>query len=145
MNEDNEIPETDIMDPSLIWKNRKGEVVFAVKRKDQWGPVYYIFEKHEDRMEPQNRDKFHDCWELIRRAARLAGIPLYDIAEMKLLYKKATDKYVQETGEIPPEYPKQVDISVPIYDYASETLHHLVIGVSRMKIEEAEKKFKKRR
>jgi len=145
MSKENEEPETEILDPTMYWMNEKKEVVFAIKRKGLLGPVYYIFEKHEDRIDPKNRDKFHDFWELIRYTAKKIGIPLYDVAEMKLLYKKATDKYVKETGKVPPDYPEQVDISVPVYDHASETLHHIVIGVSKMKAEEAEKKFKKRR
>lgn len=88
---------TELLNPTTIWKNQKGEVVFALKRKAKYGPVYYIFEKHLENMDTVDRVKFEQVWKLVKMKAHDADVALYDVEEMKLLQKRAVDKYMKET------------------------------------------------
>lgn len=126
------MPDEEILDPTLAWKNKKGEVVFAIKRKDQWGPIYYIFEKHEDRIEPGNRAKFDDAWQVIKIAAGTLRIPLYDASELRLMYMRAIEEYTKKTGKDLPDN-KTIDLEIPVFDHATGEISNLVIGVTKTK------------
>ncbi|KKL91974.1 hypothetical protein LCGC14_1889350 [marine sediment metagenome] len=74
---------SDLLGPSIEVRNDKGEVIFAMKRKDTWGPTDYLFEKHEDRAgTEEDKAKLNEVVAGIAAMSRMAGFPLYDIGEI---------------------------------------------------------------
>ena len=113
----------------LAWKNRKGEVVLAVKNKKEYG--YYIFEFYPERVEKERREVVEDCWKALKALASAMHIPLYEMSEIMLLGNKATEIWLENNpGKMLPVWPEQIDVDVPIYDHASDRYGKLTVGIS---------------
>ncbi len=132
------IDPSDLMGANLEVYNSKGEVIFAMKRKDKYPPTYYIFETHEDKMDGEDdRAKFDQVFTVIKMVAARIGFPFYDMkeindalqAQMKAVMEteaaKEATKKVDESGE---QFIK--DISFKVFDHAKGTINTLTVGVS---------------
>lgn len=138
---------SDLLGASIEVRNKKGEVIFAMKRKDTWGPTYYLFEKHEDRAgTEEEKVKLNRAVAGIAAMSRIAGFPLYDVAEINDALRsktkaimeseegKAAQKLVNEGGgEVLESGIRRVfikDVSFNIFDHATGRLNELTVGVS---------------
>ena len=128
---------SDLLGPNLTVRNSKGEVIFAMKRKDKYPPMYYIFEKHEDRMDEEEKKKFDMMWPVMTGAAVVLGLPLYDMreigdgmeAQVKTIMK--TDEYKQAMkGADEGELVFVKDINFKIFDHATGNINTLTVGVN---------------
>lgn len=126
-----------LLGPSLVVHNSKGEVIFSMKRKDKYPPMYYIFEKHEDKMSEEEKEKFKQAWAMISGLAGLMGLPLYDMREIsdgmeaQVETIKKTDEYKEamkkaDSGEL--VFVK--DISFKLFDHATGNINTLTVGVN---------------
>lgn len=135
-----------LLGANLELRNSKGEIIFAMKRKTEYPPIYYIFEKHEDRMNEEEKEGFEKAWTLMRAAAAMMGFRLHDMREISDALE-AQIKAVMETEEgkaalkkVDPGGDEKVfikDISFKVFDHASGTLGTLTVGVSTMSAEGA--------
>ncbi len=138
---------SDLLGPSIAVRNDKGEVIFAMKRKDTWGPTYYLFEKHEDRAgTEEEKANLNRAVAGIAAMSRVAGFPLYDIREindalgaktktiMESPEGKAAQKLVNEGGgEVLESGMRRVfikDVTFNVFDHATGRLNELTVGIS---------------
>ena len=137
---------SDLLGPSIEVRNDKGEVIFAMKRKDTWGPTDYLFEKHEDRAgTEEDKAKLNEVVAGIAAMSRMAGFPLYDIAEinealsseiaavMESPEGKAAQKLVDEgRGELQDGVRRSFikDVSFNVFDHATGDINELTVGIS---------------
>ena len=128
-----------ILYPTIVLSNKKGERVFAFKKK-KYG--YWIFEKHGELMDQETREEFDQAWHLIRDLAFISKIPLYEISELNKKGREAVDRWTEATTKKPPIYKKQVDLEIFVLDHASGKTQKLVIGVSRIEDKGIEKIMK---
>jgi len=69
--------------PTLAVKNKKGEILFALKRKEEGDRLYYLFELHLDKeTDPEKREQLKEVWEKSKAIARILDIPLYNVEEI---------------------------------------------------------------
>ncbi len=133
-----------ILGANLELRNEKGEIIFAMKRKTKYPPIYYIFEKHEDRMNDEEKEGFEKAWAMIKVASAMMGYRLHDMreitdameAQLKAVmetdeFKKASKK-VDDGGD---EKAFIKDIHFKVFDHATGTLGTLTIGISTMSAE----------
>jgi len=129
------IEPSDLLGPNLTVHNSEGEVIFALKRKDKYPPTYYIFEKHEDRMDEDGKRKLDEAWSMISGMAGRIGFPLYDMKEINDAIE-AQMKAVSETDEFKEAMKKTddlafvKDISFKIFDHGTGSINTLTVGVS---------------
>ena len=131
----------DLIAPSIEVRNEKGEVIFALKRKDKYPPTYYLFEKHEDRMNDEEKQATKEAWEAISTVAGLIGFPLYDLREitdgltakakavMESKKGKAAQKKADETGEDT----FVEDVTFKVFNHSTGDIDNLTVGVSARK------------
>ena len=138
---------SDLLGAGIEVRNDKGEVIFAMKRKDTWGPTYYLFEKHEDRAgTEEDKAKLNRAVAGIAAMSRMAGFPLYDIKEvnealssrmdavMKSEGGKAAQKLVDGGGGEQLESGMRrvfiKDVSFNVFDHATGKINELTVGIS---------------
>ena len=138
---------SDLLGPSIVVRNDKGEVIFSMKRKDTWGPTYYLFEKHEDRAgTEEDKAKLNRAVAGIAAMSKIAGFPLYDIREindalegktkpiMESPEGKAAQKLVDEGGgeELPSGIRRVFirDVTFAIFNHANGEIDELTVGIS---------------
>ncbi len=126
------------MHPNIEWKNASGDVFFKLKRKEDWGPIYYVFEKNLELLSDEERTRFDAGWDLISMVASKAGFKLFDYveiieaveAQIKIVLESEDGKRAMaeadETGEL--VLVRDVDISV--FDHGTGRITSLTIGIS---------------
>jgi len=118
---------SNLLSPSLEVRNKRGEIIFSMKRKgEKYGQLYYLFEWHWDRVDSEMLGKVSATWELIKAISRQMSIPLYDINDV-------TKKIEEEIKRVPLGTTK--DISVPILNHATGKVNNLVVGIRREPLE----------
>lgn len=128
--------------PTLEGRNEKG-VFFRMKRKDEWGPTYYVFEKNMELLSKDEKKEFDEVWKLITDYAGKSGINLYDNAEimeavqsqmtkvMKSEDAKRALKKANEIGAVEIEDRVLVrDIEIRLFDHGTGRINSLTIGIS---------------
>ena len=127
-----------LMFANIEWKTASGEVVFRMKRKEEWGPTYYVFEKNLDVLSEEERAKFEEGGEAISGAAGLIGISLFDSREIMEAVEPQIKKVIQsedakramaeadKTGE----FVLVRDIDISLYDHGTKKITSLTIGIS---------------
>ena len=137
---------SDLLGANLEVRNEKGEIIFAMKRKDTYPPLYYLFEKHEDKMNDKEKKGFEQVWPLIKKGAAAMGFALHDMkeinealqAQIKAVIESKEGKAAREKAA--PGGDEKVfikDISFKVYDHATGNLGTLTVGVSTMSAEGA--------
>jgi hypothetical protein len=115
---------------NLVFRNKQGEVVLALKRKvdDRTGNLFYVFELHLDRVPTEELVRFQQAWDATKFFFFVQGIPLYDIEEI-------TEKILQKVKK-PPR--KTKEIAIRVRDHASGMMHTLVVAAHPAEGEENE-------
>jgi len=72
-----------LMYPDFSLSTKSGEVYFTMKKKDEWGPAYYVFEQNLELLSEEEKNEFKETWKFMKALAGLSGICLYDSAEIK--------------------------------------------------------------
>jgi len=128
--------EQGIIDPEIEYRNKQNKRILAIKRK-KYG--YFIFEFHPEQADLDIQDKIHEAFAMMKDAAYILGIPLYDIFEMQ---KKVDEQLGKMNREDLPEYEKQVDITVELMDHSSGRTDKLVLGISTLQKDRVDEVFK---
>ena len=133
-----EIEHSGLLDANMVFKNKDGEIVFSMKRKDNYDSLYYIFEKKEENMTAEEIPEFEKAFKVIVSGARMFGIPIYDSEELfdgvsgmtqVVLRSKEALRAVEKankTGKV--TLVKDVDIKV--FDHATGKIGTLTVGIS---------------
>ena len=130
--------ENKFMGSNFQMANEKGEIVFEMKRKEPRGPdgkaeIYYIYQIHEEHMDADQSFGFHKVFkEQILVAARLMGIGMFAYVEIA---ERANEQFMKmaKAGNIPDG--RQVDVTIEVYNHATDELVNLVVGISTKKVE----------
>ena len=129
---------TGLMYPNIEWKTASGDVFFKLKRKEEWGPTYYVFEKNEEFLSDEEKPRFKDGWEFISMVARLIGFKLFDHAEIMEAVEPQIKKVLEsedgrramaeadETGDLV----LVRDIEISLFDHGTREITSLTIGIS---------------
>jgi len=126
------------MHPNIEYSTKSGDVFFKIKRKDEWGPTYYVFELNEELLSDEEKTKFKEAWSIMKMGARVCGIKLFDSTEiMDALQAKIKEVLesddaeramaeADETGEI--VLVRDIDIS--LFDHGTGRVTSLTLGIS---------------
>ncbi len=129
---------SDLMHPNIEYSTKSGEVFFKLKRKDEWGPTYYIFEKNDEVLSDEEKTKFKEAFSIIKMGAKVCGIKLFDSAEIwEALSAKIKEVMTSEDAErAMAEADKKGeivlvrDVDISLYDHGTEQITSLTIGIS---------------
>jgi len=109
-----------------------------MKRKEDWGPTYYIFELNKEVLSEEEKNDFEKAWEFMRAVAGTMGIRLFDGSEIKdaILSKikevltsedaKRAMAEADKTGE----FVLVRDIDISLFNHATGRITSLTIGIS---------------
>lgn len=126
------------MDANLEFTNEAGEIIFTMKRKDNYNSLYYLFEKHEDKMSSEDKQKFEMAWDFITMAAALMKIPLYDSNELvegimgmaKSILESEEGEHAMDKADNTGERVLVRDIDIKIFDHGTGRIDNLTVGIS---------------
>lgn len=127
-----------LMHPNMEYSTKSGEVFFKMKRKDEWGPTYYVFEKNEEVLSDEEKTMFKEAWSIIKMGAKVCGIKLFDSAEiMEALQAKIKDVLISEDAERAMAEADETgeivlvrDIDISLFDHGTGRVTSLTIGIS---------------
>ena len=127
-----------LMHPNMEYSTKSGKVFFKMKRKDEWGPTYYIFDLNEEVLSDEEKTKFNKAWEIMTTAARVLGIKLFDSAEiMEALQAKIKEVLTSEDAEHAMAEADETgevvlvrDIDISLFDHGTGRVTSLTIGIS---------------
>jgi len=133
-----ELEYSGLMDATLEFTNEDGEIIFTMKRKDNYNSLYYLFEKHEDKMSSENKQKFEMAWDFITMAAALMKIPLYDSNELidgitgkaKIVMISEDAERAMQEADNTGERVLVRDIDIKIFDHGTGRIDNLTVGIS---------------
>ncbi len=126
------------MHADVEYVTKSGEVFFKMKRKEEWGPAYYVFEKHLEVLSDEEKTKFKEDWKDLTDFMGKAGITLFDSAEIMEVLQAQIKKVLEsedaeraraeadETGELV----LVRDIDIRLYDHGTGKITSLTIGIS---------------
>jgi len=127
-----------LLHANLEWSTESGEVFFSLKRKDEWGPTYYIFDMNLEVLPDDQKAKFNEAWDIMKLGAIACGVKLFDTNEIQdavitrvkeILTSENAEKAMDEadkTGEIT----LVRDIEISLFDHATGQVTSLEIGIS---------------
>lgn len=101
-----------LLGPSLVLENSRGEIILSLKRKEKKDELFYLFEMHIDRVETGKLGKFIRLWEAIKKDAKENNVPLFDINEIKL----KTENF------------KEGDVKIEVLNHATGEIWELTVG-----------------
>ena len=127
-----------LMYPNIEWKTAKGDVFFKLKRKMDWGPTYYVFEKHEELLSDDEKTRFDLGWNVISGVAGKAGFKLFDSKEIMeavqaqviRVIESEDGKRAMEEADKTGEITLVRDIEIAIFDHGTRKIDSLTIGIS---------------
>lgn len=127
-----------LLSPDVEFKTKSGKVFFRMKRKTDWGPLYYVFEKPDAGLSDEEKESLDKAFKVISTFAGMMGIQLFDSAEIwdalqnkiigvleSMEAKKARAK-AKETGDL--VLVRDVDIS--LFDHGTGKITTLTMGIS---------------
>ena len=126
-------PLSDLLSPTIAWKNKEGAISLTMKRKGvKYGQLYYLFEIHWDRCSPSEIVNLNKAWSIIKLVSRQMKIPLYDVgqlsSELEKLKRKLDSLSIGETK----------DVSIPVLNHATGEVNSLTVGISKKLLKEKE-------
>jgi len=127
-----------LMYADIEWKTEDGQVFFSMKKKSDWGPTYYVFEKNLDVLPEEERAKFEEGFIEIARMAGIIGIRLYDSREimdavqskMRELMDSTDWEKAEKEAETSKENVLVKDIKISLFDHGTGEIEGLTIGIS---------------
>jgi len=129
---------SDLMHPNMEYSTKSGEVFFTMKRNDEWGPTYYIFDLNEEVLSDDEKTKFKEAWSIIKMGAKVCGIKLFDSVEIKealqakikeVMTSEDAERDMAETDETR-EIILVRDIDISLFDHGTGRVISLTLGVS---------------
>ncbi len=131
----------DLMSSSIEVRNDKGEVIFAMKRKDKYPPTYYLFEMHKDRMNEKEKAAADEAFESISTMAGRMEFALYDLREIadaltakgKVVMESEKGTAAQKKADESGEDVFVEDVSFKIFDHATRQINTLTVGINARK------------
>lgn len=129
---------TGLLYPNLEWKNASGDVIFKLKRKEDWGPIYYVFEKRLEFLSDEERTRFDVGWDFISMVAGKAGFKLFDSAEImeaveaqiKIVLESEDAKRAMAEADKTGEITLVRDIDISLFDHGTGKITSLTVGIS---------------
>lgn len=127
-----------LMHSNLEWKTASGEVFFKLKRKEDWGPIYYVFEKNLELLSDEERTRFDAGWDFISMVASKAGLKLFDSAEIMeaveaqikiVLESEEAERAMAEADETG-ETTLVRDVDISVFDHGTGRITSLTLGIS---------------
>jgi len=127
-----------LMHPNVEWKNAAGKVFFSMKKKEDWGPTYYVFEINRDILSDNEQSKFEECWEIICHSAGLMNILLFDSQEImdavetqikNVMISEDAKRAIAEADDTG-ERVLVRDIDISLFDHGTREITSLTIGIS---------------
>ncbi len=126
------------MYPTIEWATKSGEVFFKLKRKEDWGPTYYVFEKNLELLSDEEKTKFKLGWKTMSEVAGKLGFKLFDNAEImeavepqiKLVLESEDAKRAMAEADETGEITLVRDIDISLYDHGTKQITSLTIGIS---------------
>ena len=121
-----------------VFRNEYGEPVLSIKRKDNYGTLYYVFEIREENLTPRVKKGVYETLDFIKESLNVLGIPLFDSKELmdgitgtaqRVLASKEAKKAIKKatkTGKVT----LVKDVNVMVFNHATGKIHSLTIGVS---------------
>jgi len=103
---------SDLQDPSLAFYNQKGEVVFQMKRKAQYGD-YYIFQVFEDRMDAETHKKWKEIFPVMKTLALVLEIELFNFDEINAGLAKKLKELAVTYASLPEAEQKKRALGYP--------------------------------
>ncbi len=133
-----ELENSGLLYADRVSRNEYGEPVLSIKRKNNYGTLYYIFEVHEENLTPRVKKGVYETLDFIKESLNVLGIPLYDSQElMRGLEYKINEALGSELGlkcaEKATKTGKIVlvkDVNVKIFDHGTGKLGSLTVGIS---------------
>ncbi len=127
-----------LMHSNLEWKTASGDVILKLKRKEDWGPVYYVFEKNLEFLSDEERTSFDANWNFICMVAGKAGLELFDSAEIMeaveaqikiVLTSEEAERAMAEADETG-ETTLVRDVDISVFDHGTGRITSLTLGIS---------------
>ena len=110
----------------VVFKNKKGQVVFATKvKKDSNGGHYIIFERHDELIPIEARVEFIQRMELMKDVFKELKIPLFDAEEISIKGKQKLDELIISPGET-------VDINIFLTNHSTGEVVKFTVGITNM-------------
>ena len=133
-----EIEYSRLLYADMVYKNKDGEVVFSMKRKDGYNSLYYIFELNEENMTPEEILLFAEAFEAIKMGARMMDIPLYDSKELmdgvsgqiQVLLGTKDALHALKKADKTEELVLVRDVDVKVFDHATGKINSITVGIS---------------
>lgn len=127
-----------LMYPDIEYATKSGATFFKMKRKTEWGPTYYVFEKHEELLSEKEKTHFKELWNVITTAAGIGGIQLFDSeeimealqAQMKEVLESEDAKRAMAEADKTGETVLVRDIDISLFDHGTNRVVSLTIGIS---------------
>jgi len=113
-------------------------VFFKIKRKDEWGKPYYIFELNEELIPEKEKQPFNKAWNIMKSISGKTGIKIFDSAEIMDAVQAKMKEIMEsedaaramakadETGELT----LVRDIKISLFDHGTGRVTGLTLGVS---------------
>ncbi|KKN06179.1 hypothetical protein LCGC14_1079860 [marine sediment metagenome] len=131
---------SDLIGANLVVRNDEGKIILAMKRKDTWGPTYYLFEKYEDRVTTEEgRQKLEEAMIGLGILASKFGFPLYDTKEineglaaklMAVMESKEGKAAQEKANEGDEDRVFIKDVLIRVFNHATKDIDELTIGIS---------------
>ena len=129
---------TGLLHATMELKNKSGEIIFKMKRKDDYGSLFYVFEKNEDLMSSEEKENFAKAFELISISAAYMGTPLYDSKELiegiagktQILLRTRAAERARKKADKTGKTVLVRDIDIKVFDHATGRINNLTVGIS---------------
>jgi len=118
-----------LLGPTLEIRNKQNKVVLSMKRKgEKYGQLYYLFEIHVDRVEPEKLTKFQAAWDMIKTLAREMGVHLFNVEEVFQAAMSEVRKMM--TTQEPPRLGEPFDVKIDVLNHATGKSTELTLSIT---------------
>ena len=117
-----------LLSPTIEVKGRNEKPIFSLKRKgEKYGQLYYIFKTYEENCQPDELEKIKEVIRLMKDAAAITELPLYNIDEIAQSVNEVVKKNPELSG----------DITIEVFNHATGEMHDLILGITKRRRESA--------
>lgn len=116
----------DILSPTEVICNKHGEKMLTLKFRHDWHHV--IFQRWEENIETDDREKLKVVWVLLLDKARRVNYAVFDHKELAESLNSALQKMKKNLDEIKSGCSE--DVSITMFNHATNSIVDLTIGVS---------------
>ena len=132
------LEDSGLMHPHIEYTTKSGEVFFSMKRKDECGPTYYIFDLNEELLSDYEKTQFSEAWDIMKLGARVCGIKLFDSTEImdavkarikEILNSEEAERAMSEADE-KGETVLVRDVDISLFDHGTGKVASLTLGIN---------------